>query len=354
MPESSPIEDKLLPIDLIVRNGKPHLVLCRVGPIRFDEPFFIDTLIKLSIIRPLDPTTVSEAQSVWKRALNIDLDDPRIVIADLDHAAVLANRGPQCSPAHFIFHMSKCGSTLVTRLLRCLETNLVLSEPTAIDAVLDPALDRLPLEERIAWLRAIVTLLGQPFRGRERQLFVKFRSWNVLQLAIVRQAFPATPWTFMHRHGLEVLMSLMAEPPAWLHAKAADIGAVEAWLGASQRDIQWMRLDEYAARWLGAFCRAALDELANGGGAALDYATLVANVPWLLKKHFQVPWSNDVEQFVSRNARYHSKDPAKSAEFQSDSSSKRAAAQPAQRRFADDWVESVRPKLVPWNVIPPG
>ena len=43
---------------------------------------------------------------------------------------------PGVAPAGFIFHLSRCGSTLITQMLASLPENVVLSKPGVVDAMI--------------------------------------------------------------------------------------------------------------------------------------------------------------------------------------------------------------------------
>ena len=48
-------------------------------------------------------------------------------------------------------------------------------------------------------------------RVRFRDYFVKFDSWNTLDLALIRRAFPDVPWIFLYRDPVEVIVSHMRQ-----------------------------------------------------------------------------------------------------------------------------------------------
>ena len=49
--------------------------------------------------------------------------------------------------------------------------------------------------------------LSQPRTSTQRHCVVKLDSWTVLDLALVRRAFPSVPWIFLHRDPLDVMVS---------------------------------------------------------------------------------------------------------------------------------------------------
>ena len=116
---------------------------------------------------------------------------------------------PGLSPTGFIFHMSRCCSTLISRMLASLPQNIVISEARPIDSTLRAHFhsDAVTDERRIAWLRWMVSALAQRRRGKEQHFFIKFDAWNVLEVPLIRRAFPAVPWVFVYRDPVEVLVS---------------------------------------------------------------------------------------------------------------------------------------------------
>src|SRR5262249_39049438 len=80
--------------------------------------------------------------------------------------------GPHLAPAGFIFHMSRCDSTLVSQMLAASPRHIVISEAEPIDAVVRARPD-LTEDEQVAALRWMVGALGQMRSGEEQHLFVK-------------------------------------------------------------------------------------------------------------------------------------------------------------------------------------
>ena len=57
---------------------------------------------------------------------------------------------------------------------------------------------------------------------------MKFSSWNVLYLPLVRAAFPVVPWVFVYRHPVEVMVANLAKNHAVAgHVKNLANGNVE-------------------------------------------------------------------------------------------------------------------------------
>ena len=83
---------------------------------------------------------------------------------------------PALPPSGFIFHMGRCGSTLVSRMLAALAGSLVISEPDPVDEVLRARRTRPNLSEaeQALWLTWIIAALGQPRTGGESHYFINW------------------------------------------------------------------------------------------------------------------------------------------------------------------------------------
>ena len=177
------------------------------------------------------------------------------------------------APAGFIFHMSRCGSTLVSQMLARLSKTVVLSEPQPIDALLRLRGRGVGDDTLIEWLRGMMSALAQPRRGEQR-LFVKFHAWHVLELPFIARAFPNVAWIFMFREPRAVLQSQESNPGAEMVLGTID----PAHLGLDHAAGYQIAPAEYRARVIAAFCVAALRYAGLGRSAFVDYATVPDSV----------------------------------------------------------------------------
>lgn len=200
----------------------------------FSEPFLDDTLARLRRIpgnersrRPLTP-----------------LDTLRTIPPGLPLAGL-------------IFHVSRCGSTLFTQLLRATPRHVVASEPPILGDILhsvrhDPAISD---EQRIAWLRGAVAALGGRQSEAEEKLFVKLDCWAIFELPLLRRAFPGVPLYFIHRQPLEVLVSLMRIPSLTIVRDTV----LPAQMGLTLEERNQLLHEEHAAAVIGAVFHAACE-----------------------------------------------------------------------------------------------
>ncbi len=119
-------------------------------------------------------------------------------------------------PAGLIFHLSRCGSTLVSRLLGTLPGVVVVSEPSPLNALLGLDPDRVDGATLVRLVRLLVRALGRRRHGDEQHLVLKCTSWNIRRREILAAAFPETPWVWVQREPAHVAASLLATPPGWL------------------------------------------------------------------------------------------------------------------------------------------
>ena len=113
-------------------------------------------------------------------------------------------------PAAFIFHVSRCGSTLLSQLLGLDKINVVLAEAALIDHVL-----RWPYQHPLlsssysvdTWLDAAIRALGQRKTAQEEHLFIKLDSWHLFFYPVFRRLYPEIPFILLYRTPDEVLRS---------------------------------------------------------------------------------------------------------------------------------------------------
>lgn len=254
----------------------------------------------------------------------------------IDALGEWAARSPGIPPSGFIFHQSRCGSTLICRMFSALDRNVVLSEPPPADAVLRAHFGRHGItdEQRAKWFRWIVSALGQPRSGSEDRLFLKFDAWSIAELPIIRRAFPHTPWIFLYREPIEVLVSQMHN-----RAPFTVPGMLQpAVLGLDAADLAGIPPDEYCARVLARICHLGLHHL-RCGGLLVNYRQL-PEFAWIgLAHHFGLGFTDPEVERMRAASESNAKTPG--LPFLSDSHDKRESADERQRELAARWMAPV-------------
>lgn len=253
--------DGWLPIRVDWKQTPPLVDWGHVGSRRFTEPFFEQTIDKC-LRHPFNllfrHQTSLETLTEWQIAR------------------------PGLPPSGFIFHMSRCGSTLIAQMLAALPQNIVISEAPPIDGILRAKLRNATEEQQVAWLRGMLSALGQRRNGDEKQFFVKFDSWHTFDLPLIRRAFPEVPWIFLYRDPLEVMVSQLKQRAIHLVPGLVELAGLD-FASAAQ-----MSAEEYCARALSCTCAAALEQFPTGNGRAVNYTELPEAVCSSLSKHFHL------------------------------------------------------------------
>ena len=125
-------------------------------------------------------------------------------------------------PDGLIFHVGRCGSTLLCNLLASAGGWVALREPEFLNTLLR----RLAAENDCARKERLSVLVAQCLRslahgvrldaeGRERSCVVKLSSWNAMVADDLVTAFEATPLIFVTRDPCATVASFLRNPPYW-------------------------------------------------------------------------------------------------------------------------------------------
>lgn len=311
-----------VPVSARVEGDQLWADLCLLEDRRFIEPFFEDTITRC-MYEPF--------HAVFRRRV------------DAEGLAGWLRSNPPLPVAGFIFHMSRCGSTLVSQLLAASAAHRVMSEAGPIDVALRGGTPgSVDDATRVAWLRAMVGMLGQAGSLGAARLFVKFDSWHASLLPLIQRAFPSVPWILMIRDPVEVIVSHLRRPGAQM--VPGMVGYTPP--GVDPQSAWALPRAEYCARMLGALCEAAeaaLEGAHPGLARVVDYASLPEVLDPVVWPHFglrpDAAWRAAMAEVSSR----HAKEP--SLPFEPDGAGKRAEADEAAREAALRWVGPVWQRL---------
>lgn len=314
-----------LPINLILNAQPASAVWAQFGATSLSEPFFDETVARLRNSIP----PVRE----WN--------------SDLEEIFEIADRLPPVTPAGLIFHISRCGSTLLSNALKTAEDSIVASEPTPITEIfLRPATPRASyLEESLTMARTALLLesLAKIFAsyrtGTPERLIVKFASWNILSFPIIRRVWPEVPCIIVIREPLEVLISNLAKPVGWMELKSSPAEAIELfhWTGLNL-DFTTMDNIEFCARVIGQFCQAAVHAI-DENCRVLDYENINIHTVRESAAFFRLSLRASDDK-IQRLLGTYAKDPTRSLPFKNDRQSKHQAATEALRAAADQWARA--------------
>jgi hypothetical protein len=302
-----------IPIAVKWKEAQAQIDWCLVADTQFRAPFFSETV-----------------QQCLRRPFNLAFR-PR---SNIDALLACAQNLDCLNPAGFIFHMSRCGSTLLAQMFAAVAQNLVLSEAPPIDRILaakhfNPNISE---QEHIAILRAMVLSLGQRRRPELNRSIIKFDSWHVSHLDLIQHAFPDVPWVFLYRDPLEVLVSNLDQP-----AGATIPGAAEhVPPGVDVLDALTMPVEQYVSLILAHICRQALTQQNNPLGLFVNYQDLPNVALSKILHHFGIKPGIDEFAQMQQKTRFHAKQPSEA--FNPDSEQKQRDASPLARHFSDSFV----------------
>lgn len=227
--QASPLKN-WIPYKFITIEDKQ---LCRwlyTGNHTFSEPFFDETIYKCR--------SLSENSSLFKS------------VSDVSVLAEWVNTVDAAEPAAFIFHVSRCGSTIISQLLSIGKSNIVLSEVPFFDDLLRMPYKKgsnVTVDENT--VKAAIRFYSQKRNGNEEQVFIKTDSWHIFFYAQIRKAYPGTPFILLYRSPDEVLRSLIRK-----RGMQSVPGVIEPEVfGFGEKDMNNPDLDVYAAKVLEKF-----------------------------------------------------------------------------------------------------
>jgi hypothetical protein len=304
-----------LPVDAVVVDGRPGLLWMEMSGMSLAEPFF--------------QQTVERAKT----------DNRREQFTEFDVLLQLEKQFDSIEPTGFIFHSSRCGSTLVANACRAIPGAIVLSEANAIDKLIARFItdaDNAVKEALYSvFLRGVVHALAQRRSANARHLFIKFACCSFAQLERIKRIWPNVPWLFLYRDPVETIVSNINDVPPWL--LDSDRRVLASITGATPGEIAEMSLEELCARTIGSLYSTAYD-LANGNSMLLNYKQLSVPVIASVLNFFKVSPSTEELETIARTSGVYSKEASGTRAFVADIDVKQKLASALVREMSERWA----------------
>lgn len=208
-----------LPYKIFELEGSAYCRWLQVDERNFKEPFFEETISRYR------PTPVN---SNYRRCTS-----------SLDILPEWSLQIDSIPPTAFIFHVSRCGSTLASQLLSLSDENIVLSEVPFFDEIA-----RTYNTDEL--LKASIRFYGMKRNSRQSRVFIKTDSWHIFYYEQIRRLYPGIPFILLYRNPVEVIHSQQK-----IRGMQAVPGLIDpALFGFTSEEVTAMGLDEYMAKVL--------------------------------------------------------------------------------------------------------
>lgn len=245
-----------------------------VAGVRYNDPFFETTLAR---------RRRQGATERWSSLQDV-------------HAAAVA--GPALTRVAFVFHVSRCGSTLFSQLFGLDSRTVVLSEVPVLDQIL-----RSDWPDREPLFAAALRILGRSRFG-EDLLIVKTDCWHLFHADALRRLYPQAPFIMLYRAPDAVLDS---------HRRMRGMHMVPGLATSGPRidyDSQRHSLDGYAAQVLERYCAAMLDFVGTDKRSLLvSYDEGSPDAFLRAARWLGIQYGDDDVRRIEERGRYHAKRP---------------------------------------------
>lgn len=264
-------------------------LLCRwlyVGDKKFTEPFFDETI---SACRSL-PENGHLKKSMSSTDMLVDWAKAIDII----------------EPTAFIFHISRCGSTLISQMLGIQPPNIVLSEVPFFDDLLRYGKQHNCMPKILPQLKAAIGFYGAKRNENHQQLFIKADSWHIHFYKELRALSPTVPFFLLYRKPDEVIRSQQKK-----RGMQAIPNLLEAAIfGFDTNKISTMPLDEYMGMVIESYLTAFLEILQNDKAAyAVNYHEGAMQIVETIAAVTNLHISAAEKELMKNRAGFHAKFP---------------------------------------------
>lgn len=256
-----------------------------VGNTAFTEPFFEDTIQKCK--------SLPENSTLKHSISNIEL------LKDWSQSI------DNIIPTAIIFHVSRCGSTLLSQLLGLDQKNIILAEVPIFDEILRWGFNQSMEDNILAYLQSAIAFYGAKRNINEQHLFIKTDSWHIHFYDLYRKLYPNIPFIFLYRNPEEVILS--HQKKKGLHTVP---GLIEAEIfGIDSTSLNFNDLDEYTALVLETYFAAMIEIYQKDSMAYfMNYSDGIMKVAEKIAQLTNIKAKAEWQIEMEKRLIYHSKD----------------------------------------------
>ncbi|MFD2940504.1 sulfotransferase family protein [Flavobacterium notoginsengisoli] len=222
-----------IPYKLIEKNDEVYFEWVYLSDLKITDPFFDETIAKCKSheynSKKFKPVSSAENIIQWSSELiSVDLKA-------------------------LVFHVSRCGSTMLSQSLATSSENIMISEAPIFDEILRS--DYFSPDIKAVLIKAVLKFLGQKRFPEQKNLIFKLDAWHIFKVSYLRKLFPEIPFTLLYRNPVEVLKSHQKLPG--LHMVPGLIPS--AVFGIKIQEMQSTHLHQYQALVLEKYFKGFLD-----------------------------------------------------------------------------------------------
>ncbi|MBF4518081.1 sulfotransferase family protein [Flavobacterium sp. ANB] len=174
-----------IPNNLVEKDNQVYFEWIYLGDLKYVEPFFDETILKC-----LSHEYNSKAFKIISTVENLIEWSEELISVELKS---------------LVFHVSRCGSTMLSQSLATSSENIMISEAPIIDQILRS--DLFSLGKKEVLIKAVLKLLGQKRFPEQQHLIIKLDAWHIFKAPYLRFVFPQIPFALLYRNPTEVLKS---------------------------------------------------------------------------------------------------------------------------------------------------
>mmetsp|Transcript_9418 Transcript_9418/g.13771 ORF Transcript_9418/g.13771 Transcript_9418/m.13771 type:complete len:477 (+) Transcript_9418:94-1524(+) len=249
-----------------------------------------------------------------------------------------------------IFHESRCGSTLIANALQAMDPkrHRVYSEaqPEMVSNFCGSSYEYCSKEQASELLKDVIYIMSRSSDVDEESVFFKFHSDSARNLEVFQHAFPNTPWIFVFRDPVQIIVSQFKEGKSIAKCARSKLDPAQQAVNILQRrgfidspaDTKDVSQEVFCAATLASYCESALK--AKKDAPLLGTVVHYPDLPDILLEHvfptsFELSMSEEKEEIIrSISGMYSKASHGRSRPYQDDSESKERKATDAIREAA--------------------
>jgi hypothetical protein len=277
----------------------------------------------------------------WVAALRSRVPFAREHETEVSWLAHAVGHLPDVTPAGIIFHVTRCGSTLLQNALATGEDVFAVGESAALEKLMWQTSYGEPRAGASASaLRDVCKAFGH-YRGSSKpQLILKTGGAGVVALRALREIWPNVPCVVVIRDPIQVVVSNLRNPPSmlseWYDAPS------KCCLGSVPDQVIKAGVQEFCVWLVGRICSTALEQL-DDRCLVLDYQDLTPEAALRVAEFFSVRFSADGTEALRKtflsDAKYGN-------EFKPDAEKKKMSATASMRESVARWATAPYEELL--------